>query len=367
MQTFNVSNKRVDDKGSIAINSRTGRDNTEVDKARLEQSLETNTRHKQLRLLYGRKLIDEQRYEEAQEQFSIIVEQNPRDFEILYSLALINMEIEQYETARTAFEKLIENDERIDDAHFYIAFIDAQNDNLSGAIEHYLKVSAGNNFLPAQRNVTELMVQQGRYTEASTRLRTIRFQNPNANLPLLTMEANILLDEGMQTEAEPFLNSAIGAFPDNVQLLFLRSVLSQELDNLVLMEQDLRKVIQLNPNSPIAYNSLGYTLADRTDRYEEAYELIKQALELAPDDPAIIDSLGWVQYHLGLYEEAKVSLEKAFELFPDHEVAAHLGEVLWVLGNTRAANKVWQEALETQPDSEHILNAMERLTSTPAT
>jgi len=145
--------------------------------------------------------------------------------------------------------------------------------------------------------------------------------------------------------------------------LFLRSVYSQEIKDLALMEEDLRKIIQLNPNNPVAYNSLGYTLADRTDRYDEAYKLIMRAVELAPNDPAIIDSLGWVQYRLGRYEEARANLDRAYELFPDHEVAAHLGEVLWVMGEKSEARSVWRKALESQPDSDHIRSTMERLTS----
>jgi tetratricopeptide (TPR) repeat protein len=127
------------------------------------------------------------------------------------------------------------------------------------------------------------------------------------------------------------------------------------------MERDLRQIMLLDPDSPMAYNSLGYYLADRTDRYQDAYELILRAVELAPNDPAIIDSLGWVQYRLGMFEQALENLERAYELFPDPEVAAHLGEVLWVMGRKSAASRIWNEALETTPDSEFILNAMERL------
>jgi tetratricopeptide (TPR) repeat protein len=127
------------------------------------------------------------------------------------------------------------------------------------------------------------------------------------------------------------------------------------------MEQDLRTIIALDPSSPMAYNSLGYTLADRTNRYEEAYELIQRAVELAPNDPAIIDSLGWVQYRLGNLAEAQKNLARAYELFPDHEVAAHLGEVLWVMGERSEASRIWRNALEVEPNSAHILNTIQRL------
>jgi Flp pilus assembly protein TadD len=127
------------------------------------------------------------------------------------------------------------------------------------------------------------------------------------------------------------------------------------------MEQDLRKIITLDPTSSAAYNTLGYTLADRTNRYQEAYELIQRAFELAPEDPAIIDSLGWVQYRLGMLEEAHKNLVHAYELFPDPEVAAHLGEVLWVIGERNEATRVWRNALEVEPNSSHIMNVMQRL------
>jgi tetratricopeptide (TPR) repeat protein len=332
-------------------------------KRRLEQSLRNNKNHKELRFQYARKLVDEQRYREAHDQFEIIVEQFPDDYDMLYSLALISMEINLLNEAKLYFSRLVENAHRLDDSHYYLGFINVQENNSDAAIEHFFNVNGGGNFLPAQRTLAELMIRADRYKEVKARLQNIRFRNSDYNIPLLTMEANVLMDEGFLDEASTVLNNAIGAFPNNIQLLFLRSVYSQEINDLAMMEVDLRKIIQLNPNNPIAYNSLGYFLADRSERIEEAYELIQRAVELAPNDPAIIDSLGWVQYRLGLYDEARQNLDKAYELFPDHEVAAHLGEVLWVMGEKSAARAIWRKALESQPDSEYIRSVMERLTS----
>ena len=337
--------------------------NTALAEKRLEQALRNNENHKELRFQYGRKLLDEQRYREAHDQFQIIVEQFPEDYDMLYSLALISMEINMLNEAKQYFQRLVENAQRLDDAHYYLGYINVQENNPTEAIGHFINVNSGGNFLQAQRNLAELMIRSGRYPEVKARFQNIRFRNPDYNIPLLTLEANVLLDEGLYSEASTVLNNAVGAFPNNIQLLFLRSVYAQEVNDLLLMEVDLRKIIQLNPTSPVAYNSLGYTLADRTDRFDEAYQLILRAVELAPNDPASIDSLGWVQYRLGLYEEARENLDRAYELFPDHEVAAHLGEVLWVMGDKSAARKVWRKALESQPDSEHIRSTMERLTS----
>ncbi len=334
---------------------------TEQAQRRLAESLVTNPKNQQLRFMYGRKLVGQQRFQDAREQFTILVEQNPNDFDIVYSLALLSIEMNMLGEARGYLERLVINGQRLDDAHYYLGFISAQENSTDSAIEHYLRVTGGNNFLQAQRNLTELMIRAGRYPEVKSHLQNVRFRNADYNIPLLTMEANVLIDEGHNDEAAILLNSSIVAFPNNIQLLFLRSVLSQNLNDLVLMEQDLRKIIQLDPANPVAYNSLGYTLADRTDRYQEAYELIARAFELAPNDPAIIDSMGWVQYRLGMYEEAQKNLARAYELYPDHEVAAHLGEVLWVMGQHVDAARIWRNALEVEPDSIHILNAMERL------
>lgn len=329
--------------------------------ARLAEALETHATSKQLRFTYGRKLIQERRFQDAREQFAILVEQDPNDFDIVYSLALLSMEVNMLDEARNYLERLVLNGKRLDDAHFYLGFINAQQNNSEAAIEHYLRVTGGSNFLQTQRNLTELMVRADRYPEVSAHLQNVRFRNADYNIPLLTMEANVLIDEGLDSEASTLLDASLTTYPDDIQLLFLRSVLSQNRNDLVLMEQDLRKIIMLDPTSPVAYNSLGYTLADRTDRHQEAYELILRAVELAPDDPAIIDSLGWVQYRLGMLEEAHKNLARAYELFPDPEVAAHLGEVLWVIGERSEATRVWRRALEIEPNSAHIINVMQRL------
>ncbi|HEY0961969.1 MAG TPA: tetratricopeptide repeat protein [Pseudomonadales bacterium] len=328
---------------------------------RLAEALKKHGDHKQLRFQYGRKLIEQRDFDSAREQFGILVEQDPNDHDIVYSLALLNMEVNQLDAARGYLERLVTNGKRLDDAHYYLGYISTQENDADAAIEHFLRISGGTNFLQAQRNLTQLMIDAGRYDEAKAHLQNVRFRNADYNIPLLTMEANLLMDSGRKDDAASLLDSSIEAFPNDIQLLFLRSVLSTERNDLALMEQDLRKIIELDPTSPLAYNSLGYTLADRTDRVEEAYELIQRAAELSPDDPAVIDSLGWVQYRLGMLAEARKNLTRAYELLPDHEVAAHLGEVLWVLGERNEATRVWRSALQMEPDSSLIRNTVQRL------
>ncbi|MGY8789145.1 MAG: tetratricopeptide repeat protein, partial [Pseudomonadales bacterium] len=193
---------------------------------RLQQALRSNEDHKQLRFQYARSLVDDQRYREARDQFAIIVEQNPEDFDMLYSLSLLSMEINMLSDARQYFELLVENGQKLDDSHYYLGFISSQENKSEEAIEHFINVNGGGNFLQAQRSLTELMIKADRYPEIKSRLQNIRFRNPDYNIALLSMEANVLLDEGFLDESGLALNNAVGAFPDNIQLLFLRSVYS---------------------------------------------------------------------------------------------------------------------------------------------
>jgi Flp pilus assembly protein TadD len=137
-------------------------------------------------------------------------------------------------------------------------------------------------------------------------------------------------------------------------------IIAEKLDKLAVMEQDLRKLIQLKPDHAHAYNALGYTLADRTNRLEEAKQLVEQALKLSPDDPFIMDSMGWVFYRMGKLPDALDFLKRAFERRADPEIAAHLGEVLWVQGNRDEADKLWSTAIKRNPENEALIAVIKK-------
>ncbi|HEY6609878.1 MAG TPA: tetratricopeptide repeat protein, partial [Pseudomonas sp.] len=158
------------------------------------------------------------------------------------------------------------------------------------------------------------------------------------------------------------ITAALEQFPEDLNLIYTRAMLAEKRGNLAGLEQDLRFIIEREPDNAMALNALGYTLADRTTRYDEAHELITRAYELNPDDPAILDSLGWVNYRMGNLPEAEKLLRQALERMPDHEVAAHLGEVLWASGQQDAARKVWRQALADTPDSSVLQETLKRLT-----
>ena len=148
--------------------------------------------------------------------------------------------------------------------------------------------------------------------------------------------------------------------PDNVDLLYDTALAAEKLDKLDVTETNLRKLIKLKPDHAQAYNALGYTLADRTDRLKEAKEYIEKALKLSPDDPFILDSMGWVQFRMGNHKDGLDYLQRAYTQRPDPEIAAHLGEVLWVKGRPADAEKVWRSSAQEHPENELLQGTMKR-------
>ena len=183
---------------------------------------------------------------------------------------------------------------------------------------------------------------------------------PRLEIFFNTIESNLLIQNGYSGEAKELLDIALNKYPNESELLFARVLYYDSQKHMAGSEADLRQIIRMKPEDSRALNHLGYMLADQTTRYEEALELIERAIAISPDDPAIIDSLAWAQYKLGQYEEALENLRRAFAVFPDHEVASHLGEVLWMLGKEEEATQVWEEALEETPSSDLIKEVMGR-------
>ncbi len=174
------------------------------------------------------------------------------------------------------------------------------------------------------------------------------------------VEAQVLSRHEFKEEVFALLDDAVDADSENVDLLYFRAMTGERFDRLDILERDLRAIIELEPDNADALNALGYSLTDQTDRHEEALVLIEKALTIKPDEAAFIDSMGWVQYRLKNFDEAARYLREALDMFPNDEVAAHLGEVLWSLGKKIEAGQVWEKALELTPDSEILKQVIDR-------
>jgi tetratricopeptide (TPR) repeat protein len=328
----------------------------------LEKAIKQNPDDKRLRLSYARTLVEQNRLADAKVQFAELVKQYPDDDELRYSLALVCLEGKAWDEAAGLLQELVEHGSHVDSAHLNLGRIAEERNDIDGALAQYALVTPGNDYLPAQLRMADILVANGRVAEASKRLAAERTAEPDYAVQLYLIEAEALTNSDKNDQAWQVLQKGLKAYPDDANLLYTRAMLAEKRGDLGQLEKDLRTIIAREPDNAMALNALGYTLSDRTTRYAEAKALIEKAHQINPDDPAVLDSLGWVNYRLGNLPEAERLLRQAFAAFPDHEVAAHLGEVLWAAGKQREARQVWIKALNDQPDSPILRATVLRLT-----
>ena len=328
--------------------------------ARIERALEDDAQRDSLRLQYARLLAGDD-MDAARRQFEILSSNNPEDGDLLFSLALINEELDDRLAAKAYLEQLLDLQQRSSEAYFVLGRIAESEGSTARAIEHYMQVGDGKDLLPATLRIGMLLLQDDRNARFDGYFATLRQSYPGRSEQLYALQAN-LLNEAQRDEASlDLLNEGIAAFPDSTSLRYSRSVVHERRDDLDAAVLDLRSILSREPRNATALNALGYTLANRTGRLDEAHDLIREALALEPDEPAILDSMGWVLYKKGDYDASIQYLKRAYAGFPDPEVAAHLGEVMWMNNNTEGARNIWRGALLKDPDHRVLRDTLQRL------
>ena len=325
----------------------------------LKNSLKDLNKNFNLRMSYARILTDVKRFDEARNQFQILYEQKPNNPDLLYALGLLSLQQDQSIESEKYFKRLLELKKYIYNSNYYLGRIAEEKNELNNASNFYHDVQGGENYYDALIRISLIFAKQGNIEKALTNIRSIeRPQATNRNI-LIQAEGEILINEERYDEALDVFDKAIEqqSHPD---LLYSRAMLAEKIDRLDILEADLVSIIEKDPNNATALNALGYTLADNGIRLEDAYNYIKRAYELSPDDFYILDSMGWVLYRLGRLDEAIDFLQKALNLRNDPEVAAHLGEVYWVMGNKQAAKTVCETALKYTPSDDKLLKVIER-------
>lgn len=312
------------------------------------------------RLAYARVLVALKRYAEARGQFQIIEKAAPESAEVQLALALISFQVKDFASTEAYLTKTELLDYKDKDLiKLYRGQLAEEDKRVNDAIALYRQVG-GDHQVSAQTRIATLLAKGGNLAEARRELQNLPGVKDDKAM-LIQAEASILRDVKAYAEAFDLLSKALLAQPTNTDLLYDRAMVAEKLDRIDVLEKDLRRVIELKPNHAQALNALGYTLADRTTRYQEALELIERALKLEPNDPFIMDSVGWVQFRLGNYKAALSYLQKAYELRQDAEIGAHLGEALWADGQRPAASKIWSEGLAEHPDNEVLRETVRRL------
>ncbi|MDC1116556.1 tetratricopeptide repeat protein [Luminiphilus sp.] len=326
---------------------------------RLVDAIADYPENTELRLQYARLLGAEGDYSGARAQFAILLELEPNNPDMISTAALLDFELELYDAALAKFLQLIALEARLDEAFYYVGRIQAADDRYSEAIEAFGSVGPSREFRDAKVRAAQVLIDTAFASDIRQFFDAQRRTYPSAAEQLFLLEAESLRDwSGESLEA---YDRGLAAFPQSFSLLYGRAMIHESEGSLWAMEQDLRRILAQDPNHAATLNALGYSLTNRTQRYEEAAVLIERALALSPGDPAIMDSLGWVYYKLGQYVQSESLLREAHAALPDPEVAAHLGEVLWAQGREVEAKDVWQEGLNRVSDHPIILEAIDRL------
>lgn len=334
------------------------RDQEAIDKmAALLEFYPDNTN---LRQQYAR-ILAHHNIEEAQAQFTILTQQLPGNGDLLLSLGIIALERKDMDTAQQTFEELLDRDLHLSTAHYYLGRMAEARNDLPEAIIHYLQVEQGNDFLSATVQLVDIFVRQQDFLSAQQHMNRLRLRFPDQSEALYALHGQTLVKHDYLSEADTVFTEGLTNFPTSTRLLFARAMLNNQRKRLAATERDLRQILKQQPDNTAALNSLGYVLADRTQRFTEARELLDKALQLQPDDAAILDSIGWLHYRTGKYPEALEFLRKAFAAGPNAEIGAHLGEILWVLGNQEEARQVWQESIKLAPNDPVIQETLNRL------
>ncbi len=329
----------------------------------LSSALKRNPDASEVRSTYARLLVDMRRYDEALEEFQQLAKDSPDNADVHYALGLLLLQTNRNEEAKQQFLELVRLGERTDAARYYLGQIAENSDQPTAAINEYKRVSRGEHYLNAQIRAAVLLADNGDVNTARSHLHALPQTTTQQAVRIYRAEAEILSRIDDLQGAMAVYNRALGEYVDNPDLLYARAMLAERLDQLDVLEADLNTILSKDPDNADALNALGFTLADRTDRYEEALVLIERALAIKPDDFYIVDSMGWVLYRLGRYEESLTYLQRALLLSNDPEVAAHLGEVLWVMGNRDAAREVWETALRTTPEDQRLLEVIKRFSN----
>jgi tetratricopeptide (TPR) repeat protein len=324
----------------------------------LKQFLSAHADATDVRIAYARLLASQKGYLQAREEFRLAMKAKPDDVEIPYAIGLLSQQIEDFADADVQFKRVIELKPGDPSPVFYNLGTIAESRKLpTDAIEWYRQVRGGDYFVTAQLRTAGIIAKRdgmpaGRKYLQETQAAQI--DAPETRIQLILAEAQLLRDAKAYKDAFGALTDAIDKNPGTADLLYDRAMVAEKIDKFDVVEADLRKVIELKPEHAHAYNALGYTFAERNHRLDEAYTLVQKALSLSPGDAFILDSLGWVQFRTGRVDEALATLKKAYQTRRDPEIAAHLGEVLWVKGERTEAVKLWKAALLENPENDML-------------
>ncbi|MHA4869178.1 tetratricopeptide repeat protein [Duganella sp. PWIR1] len=325
---------------------------------------------REVRAAYARILVDNKQFDDARKQFLILLKDQPDNIATLYALGVMGMQNNDLPEAEKYFTRFVgaledhPNDERDPaKALMILSQIAEQRGDVDQAYNWLEKIEGGDEkiYLAARMKMAVLLARKGNVDQARQQLAELKPTDPADQAQVFQTDAQLLRDAGDHRAAYVVLENAIKRYPDNPDLLYDFALVAEKLGQLELMEKSLRQVMIAAPDNQHAYNALGYSLAERNERLPEAHALIDKAMQMAPGDPFIMDSMGWVQFRMGNLNEAESFLRRAYALRNDPEIAVHLGEVLHAKGDLEGAQKMWKEAQAKDPKNDALKSTLARL------
>lgn len=320
-----------------------------------------NPKARDARLAYARGLVGNKQYAEARREFQSLLADNRDNADVVYAVAVLSLQLNDLDEADTQLKRLIDLQySDINSVRGYIGQIAEERKQWDEAVKWYGQVTAGEQYLNARMRLANALNRSGKLDEARQALQDTAATSQRERGQLLIAEAQLLRDAGRHGDAYSVLEVGLAQHPDQPDLLYETALTAEKTGRSDVLERNLRRLIELKPDHAHAYNALGYSLADRNERLDEAQQLIDKALQLAPEDPFILDSKGWVLFRRGDAAGALDVLKKAFGIRADPEIAAHLGEVLWSLGRKDEAARTWQEAAKANPGNDVLLGTIKK-------
>ena len=325
---------------------------------------------REVRIAYARGLAEQKQYEQAIRQFQTLLKEDPEDATTLFALGILNVQISHFPEGETYLKRYLEvlaaqpDDERDPtQALLVLSQIAEDRNDIPAALKYLEQVEPGESYAGVQVRRAQLMAKGGDIDGARKILQQAQSDagSDREVLQFIQAEGQLLRDSERYQDASDVLSAGLKRFPESTDLLYDYAMVTDKTGNYKDMETSLRKIIELAPNNQHAYNALGYSLADRNIRLPEAVTLIKKAVQLAPEDPFIADSLGWAEFRMGNLDEAEKELRRAYGLRPDPEIGIHLGEILWARGKQDEAKKLWREAQSKDPKNDVLKSTLERL------
>jgi Flp pilus assembly protein TadD len=325
---------------------------------------------REVRAAYARMLVEQKQYDQAREQFQFLLKSQPDNPATLYALGIMSMQGNDIAAAEGYFKHFVEvvdkegsEDRDPTKALLILSQIAEERGDFAGAQAWLEKIDNGEPrlLLTVKLKRAQLSARLGDLDGARKQLADIKSEDPAELAQVAQTDAQLLRDAGRSLEAYAVLQDGVLRYPNSPDLLYDFALAAEKLGKVELMETSLRKVMEIAPDNHHAYNALGYSLADRNQRLDEAFTLVEKAMQMAPNDPFIMDSMGWVQYRQGRLKEAEALLRQAYTLRSDPEIAVHLGEVLWAQGDQGGAHKLWREARAKDPQNDALKSTLARL------